>query len=96
MTNIRLHVKLGLKLNNSRDLSDEVKRMPKMDFGSAVLYITFLFFIVVAILLATAKVINTSQTRRAEASMYSRPTWYEVTTPVTSEDVIDMEEEEYE
>ena len=70
--------------------------MPKMDFGSVILYITFIFLIIVAFLLATTKIINTYQTRRAEASMYSKPTWCEMTTTTTTEETSEEETEDTE
>ena len=66
--------------------------MPKIDFGSIILSLACAVLITIVFILAITNIVNCYVTNSAEASMYSRPSWYETT--MTTEETIESEVEE--
>lgn len=59
--------------------------MPKIHWDSILIYIGFVILIILAIIIFITKLSVKVPEDIANASMYSRPTWPEVTTEETSE-----------
>ena len=72
----------------------------KFDLGSVLIIIIFVILISLILYVACNNIVTSYIEKRAEASMYSRPSWYEITTTTTTEEPELSEEmneaEEYE
>ena len=66
----------------------------KLDFGSVLLITAFVILIFSIIYIASTKIINSQTEKQAEASMYSRPSWYEITTTTDLEETESAETDE--
>ena len=60
--------------------------MPRIDFGSILLIIVCTVLVVIVFITAITNVVNNYLTNSAEASMYSKPSWYDITTTTTTEE----------
>ena len=67
----------------------------KLDFGSALLIIVFIILIFLVIYAACTNIINSHTDKQVDASMYSRPSWYEITTETILEETESGETEEF-
>ena len=67
--------------------------MYKIDFCSILLVLACVLLILVIVLMGLSNIVNSYLVHSAEASMYSKPTWYEITTTTTTEETEEETEE---